>query len=295
MVQNTSVRIHMPTSVGDLWRLIRYGRKRRLASADLYLHHFKDKSGIEVGGPSKMFRTVLPIYATAASLDGVNFARRTVWEDSIDESKSYLYYKARAGRQFIREATHLSGIPSNSYQFLISSNCLEHIANPLRALEEWLRVVEPNGLLMLILPNKESNFDHRRLVTSFEHLLDDYRNQTEEDDLTHLEEILALHDLSRDPLAGDSRNFTERSLKNFENRCLHHHVFDAPLIQRVFEHFGVHIEHIDTTRTDYLALGTIKKRAAPSPLPPQCRVFAPTSARAPHRRRRHLDQSRICQ
>ena len=41
-----------------------------------------------------MFRTVLPIYATAASLDGVNFARQTVWEDSIDRSKSYLYYKA---------------------------------------------------------------------------------------------------------------------------------------------------------------------------------------------------------
>ena len=69
-----------------------------------------------------MFRTVLPIYAAAASLDGVNFARQTVWEDSIDESKPYLYYKARAGKQFIREATHLSGIPSNSYQFLISSN-----------------------------------------------------------------------------------------------------------------------------------------------------------------------------
>ncbi len=177
----------MPTSLGDLWRLLRYGRRRRLASADFYLRHFRGKSGIEIGGPSKIFRTVLPVYTSVAALDGVNFAHQTVWEGSIDESKPYHYYKARAGKQFIRESTHLDGIPSNSYQFLISTNCLEHIANPLKELEEWLRVVEPNGLLLLILPKKESNFDHRRPVTSFEHLLDDYKNQTEEDDLTHLE------------------------------------------------------------------------------------------------------------
>lgn len=249
----------MPTSIGDLWRLLRYGKRRRLASADFYLRHFRGKSGIEIGGPSKIFRTVLPVYASVAALDGVNFAHQTVWENSIDESKPYRCYKAKAGKQFIREATHLDGIPSNSYQFLISTNCLEHVANPLKALEEWLRVVEPNGLLVLILPKKESNFDHRRPVTSFEHLLDDYKNQTEEGDLTHLEEIMALHELSRDPPAGDAKHFRERSLKNFENRCLHHHVFDAPLIQRMFEHFGVHLVRADTTRTDYLALGTIRK------------------------------------
>jgi SAM-dependent methyltransferase len=203
---------------------------------------------------------VLPVYAAAASLDGVNFAHQTVWEGVINESRPYRYYKAMAGKQYIREATRLDGIPSNSYQFLISTNCLEHTANPLQALEEWLRVVEPNGLVMLILPKKESNFDHLRPVTLFEHLLDDYKNQTGEDDLTHLEEILALHDLSKDPPAGDPEQFRERSLKNFENRCLHQHVFDAPLIQRMFEHFGVQLLRADTTRTDCLALGTITKK-----------------------------------
>jgi SAM-dependent methyltransferase len=249
----------MPTSFGDFWRLLRYGRKRRLATADRYLQQFRAKSGIEIGGPSKIFRTVLPVYASVAALDGVNFAHQTVWEGCIDEAKPYRYYKAKAGRQFIREATHLDGILSNSYQFLISTNCLEHVANPLKALEEWLRIVEPNGLLLLVLPKKESNFDHRRPVTSFEHLLDDYKNQTGEDDLTHLEEILALHDLSRDPPAGDAAHMRERSLHNFDNRCLHHHVFDLPLIQRLFEHFGVPLVRADTTRTDYLALGKVRK------------------------------------
>jgi SAM-dependent methyltransferase len=249
----------MPASFGDLWRPLRYGRSRRLATADLYLRQLRQKRGLEIGGPSKIFRTILPVYASVSSLDGVNFAHQTVWESSVDESRRFCYYKAKSGKQFIREATHLDGIPSNSYQSLISTNCLEHVANPLKALEEWLRVVEPNGLVLLIFPKKESNFDHRRSVTSFEHLIDDYKNQTGEDDLTHLEEILALHDLSRDPLAGDAVQFSARSRKNFENRCLHHHVFDAPLIERMFEHFGVLLVRADATRTDYLALGKVRK------------------------------------
>src|SRR5579859_2378300 len=119
----------MPTSIGDLWRLLRYGRRRRLVSADIYLRHFRGKSGIEIGGPSKIFRTILPAYASVSALDGVNFSHQTIWEGRIDEAKPYNYYKTKSGRQFIRDATQLDGIPSNGYQFLLSSNCLEHVAN----------------------------------------------------------------------------------------------------------------------------------------------------------------------
>jgi hypothetical protein len=41
-----------------------------------------------------------------------------------------------------------------------------------------------------------------------------------------LPEILEKHDLMRDVAAGSIQNFQERSLNNFSNRCLHHHVFD---------------------------------------------------------------------
>ncbi len=54
----------------------------------------------------------------------------------------------------------------------------------------------------------------------------DWQNKTTEDDLFHLPEILERHDLSRDPLAGSLEQFRARSLDNFNNRCLHHHVFD---------------------------------------------------------------------
>ena len=38
-------------------------------------------------------------------------------------------------------------------------------------------------------------------------MLDDFSHDTQEDDLTHLPEILQLHDLSMDPPAGMRNNF----------------------------------------------------------------------------------------
>ena len=57
-------------------------------------------------------------------------------------------------------------------------------------------------------------------------MFEDFKNGTGEDDLTHLPEILELHDLACDVGAGTFEQFRARSLENFSNRCLHHHVFD---------------------------------------------------------------------
>jgi hypothetical protein len=54
-----------------------------------------------------------------------------------------------------------------------------------------------------LLPDKRRTFDHRRPVTTLAHLIADLNADMAEDDLTHLPEILALHDLERDPDAGN--------------------------------------------------------------------------------------------
>ncbi|OBI15431.1 hypothetical protein A5712_28315 [Mycobacterium sp. E2327] len=241
----------------DLFFTLKYAGQR-LPLRQKYQSFVDRKYGIEIGGPSLLFKTVLPLYQFAGGLDGVNFATDTVWEGSIEAGNDYKYYPRRRGRQFIAEATDLAEIGSSRYEFLLSSNCLEHVANPLKALIEWKRVIQPGGALILVLPNKESNFDHRRPFTRFEHLLDDFNGDVGEDDLTHLDEILALHDLPMDPPAGDLEHFRQRSLKNFENRTLHHHVFDVPLIEKVLHHVGFEILDTTITRTDFFALGLKK-------------------------------------
>lgn len=206
---------------------------------DVYLKCFIGKKGIEIGGPSGVFSTVIPVYQVMAALDGCNFSAQTIWEGNIAEGENYNYFENKKGFQYICEASNLEMIPSGKYDFLIASHCLEHCANTLKTVNEWLRVLKKDGVILLILPYKKVTFDHNRLVTTFEHLLDDLEKDVDETDLTHLDEILELHDLNRDLAAGTKEQFMKRSLENHKNRCLHHHVFDFKLLRKIFKYYNI--------------------------------------------------------
>lgn len=212
---------------------------------------FEGKIGLEIGGPSGIFRRngLLPVYAIAARIDNCNFGDQTIWEGAIKQGATFHYDKRHApGYQYITEATDLSCIVSNPYDFILSSHALEHIANPLQALSEWIRVLKEQGLLILVVPHKDGTFDHRRPVTSIAHLIQDFEQQSTEADMTHLDEILKLHDLAMDPEAGDFQAFKRRSENNLQNRTLHHHIFDTRLAVEVIHHMGLQILAVEVLR-----------------------------------------------
>ncbi len=234
-------------------------RRRELPGFRAFHDLFADKIGLEIGGPSSVFRPrdILPVYACAARVDGVNFASTTLWEGEIREGMTYRYAHRRVGRQYVGEGSQLDRIADGTYDFVLSSHSLEHSANPIKCVAEWIRVLKPGGAMLLILPDARFTFDHRRPVASFEHLMGDFRDGKGEDDLTHLDEILALHDLDRDPGALGAENFRARSLRNRENRALHQHVFDASLVEQILHHFGIRPLYADTAPPFHLiALGT---------------------------------------
>lgn len=233
----------------------------RAARYKKYQKYLKNKNGIEIGGPSPIFNQTgrLPIYPVISNLDGCNFSRKTIWEGQIEEGKdNFNYYRKKVGYQYICEAIDLSRIKSEKYDFVISSNTLEHIANPLQAMKEWLRILKPKGYLLLILPNKKFTFDHRRPTTKFTHLLIDFQNNVDERDLTHLKEIMRLHDLDLDPDAGDKKAFKKRSLNNYLNRCLHHHIFDQKLMRKIYNYFALKILDKQLIKGDIIILGRKK-------------------------------------
>ena len=188
---------------------------------------------VDIGGPSSIFRD---IYDKVDLVDIVNFS--TVNEWNKQGLGNVFEYKEKKGSVIINDATDLEGIEDNSYDLVLSSNNLEHIANPLKALLEWKRILKRNGRLVVVVPNKKKCFDHNRDDVTFKHLLDDYNNEVTEADLTHLDEILEKHDLSMDEQAGTYEEFKNRSLYNFENRCLHHHVFNEEVLMKI----GVFLE-----------------------------------------------------
>lgn len=53
------------------------------------------------------------------------------------------------------DAQFLDGIADNSFDFLHSSHCLEHLHSPLEGLRNWLRVVKPGGHIVITIPDED--------------------------------------------------------------------------------------------------------------------------------------------
>jgi len=199
-----------------------------------------NKIGLEIGGPSP---TGYILYKNAKNIDNVVFSKNTVWSNHTDE---YNYYANKKGKVIVNDAVNISLVQNECYDFVFSSHSLEHIANPLKAINEWLRIIKEDGYVIIIVPEKSVCFDHKRKYSDFSTLLSQYEKNVGEDDLSTLPEILLNHDLSMDPPAGNLGNFTKRSLDNFNNRCLHHYVYNDDLLMDICNFFKTEFIYKET-------------------------------------------------
>jgi SAM-dependent methyltransferase len=63
----------------------------------------------------------------------------------------------------------------NTVDFVISSHVIEHFYDPVKTIQEWLRVVKPNGYVFMIVPHKERMFDAAKPRTTLAELI--YRHK----------------------------------------------------------------------------------------------------------------------
>jgi predicted SAM-dependent methyltransferase len=225
-----------------------------LKSFRLYLPYVKDKWGLEIGGPSDVFRkgNPTPVYEVAGRVDNCDFSKANVW---AQHSENFVFNPEKAsGSSLFCEGSALTRVPDSTYDFVLSSHNLEHFANPIKALKEWQRVLIRGGALILALPYYQDTFDHLRQPTSVDHMFADFEQNIGEDDLTHLPEILEKHDLTRDLAAGSKQNFHRRSLENFSNRCLHHHVFDERNSRELLSRVGFKVLSVETVAPPHICI-----------------------------------------
>ena len=214
------------------------------------------KIGLEIGGPSSIFRAnhLIPVYRCAKALDSCNFSETTVWTKENERD----VFAGSLRNTFISDATDMSSLRDECYDFVLACQVMEHVANPLRALNEWRRLVRPGGAVLIIVPHKLRTFDVRRPSTSMQHLIEDFETKTPETDLTHLDEELRLHDWRRDPEGGGPEEFRARCLVNIDNRCIHHHVFRPELLAECFAFCGLETVNL-TVEYPYYIVGMGKR------------------------------------
>ena len=211
------------------------------------------KSGLEIGGPSFVFESALPVYRHIQFLDNCVFAEVTHWEGARGAGETFRFDSGkRTGNNFITEGATLDGIGDGQYDVVLSSHCLEHIANPLKALKNWKRVLKAGGFLLLVLPDKHRTFDYRRPVTPLAHLVDDYARNTGETDMSHVEEFVTLWNYRKYPIARSVDEHRLRYKDNYHKRLLHHHVFDLKSAVAMVSHSGFRILSSERLRPNHL-------------------------------------------
>lgn len=66
-------------------------------------------------------------------------------------------------------------LPGQSEDFILSSHVVEHLPNVVAAFVEWNRIVRDGGYIFMIVPLPSAlPADHDRVLTSFEHFIEDY-------------------------------------------------------------------------------------------------------------------------
>jgi hypothetical protein len=221
-----------------------------------YQELFRDKSALEIGGPTPLFgedAKCFPIYSVLSRLDNCNFSDKTVWS-SVKEGDPIECVGNRPGKQIVDDGCQLAKFKNSSYEIIINSHVVEHLANPIKALFRWKEVLTEGGILVMVIPHKDGTYDHRRPVTSMAHIIDDFNHNTPESDTTHFDEVLRLHDLKRDSTVSNSHEHLRRTNNNEIYRVVHHHVFDTLLVCTIVDYCGFEIVGVEQIRPYHIVL-----------------------------------------
>ncbi|MFC1559499.1 methyltransferase domain-containing protein [Candidatus Margulisiibacteriota bacterium] len=213
-----------------------FGKKIR--NYNIYYKNLNGKNGIDIGGPSEMFKKgkILPIYPIVKSVDICNI------------------HPVSADIKYLCDALELKMISSEAYDFVLSSHTIEHIANPLKALTEWLRILKGKGIILLVVPNKERTIDHKRPVTALAHLIEDFKGNVGADDDTHSQEILELVDPTYDFGPYNRQVFEDLVKNNSAKRVMHLHVYNKQLLIEIFNYLGLQILSVDEIMPCHIAI-----------------------------------------
>ncbi len=58
----------------------------------------------------------------------------------------------------LKRGTDANALPEGIWDYVFSSHCLEHLTNPIAALEHWLTRIRPGGVLFVYLPHPDMTY-----------------------------------------------------------------------------------------------------------------------------------------
>jgi SAM-dependent methyltransferase len=154
-----------PTKRRVLWRL---HNTRDSALAHRWLDGLK---GVEIGGAAH----------NAFHLDTLN-VDRTRDMDTVYKREELECAGVAMAVDVVAEGDDLP-FPDEAFDFVLASHVLEHLPDPIRALQEWRRVAR--RYVFVVLPHRDRTFDRDRPVTPVDELLRRHEHGLRSDEDRH--------------------------------------------------------------------------------------------------------------
>jgi len=203
------------------------------------------KKIIEIGGPSNNNNFINKFYQYCSKITIINFEEEnnmsiTTGASTDNNINKILMINTNNCELFIEEN-------KGKYDILLTSHVIEHQANPIKMIQLWKTLLNDNGIIISILPNKDFCFDYARPVTKLCKLITKYENNIMEDDVSEIPQMIEYYKSNPDKLLEFKThpNMTVDEFINYQNyfynnpkelerkRPIHHHVFDLNLLKEI--------------------------------------------------------------
>lgn len=176
----------------------------------------RNRDGLEIGGPSNCNN----IYNNINKLDNITIFKNGEREYNIKNKK--------LGVEYVKDTTNLTNIKNNTYDFILVSNTLEYIANPIKAIKEWLRILKQNGFIIMIFDNISETDDNKFHLKK---IIENYEKNIGEDDLSVLPSILSK--------SKTNETFIRECLNNYHLRKIEHFNYNEKLLSGIIEYLDL--------------------------------------------------------
>jgi len=157
------------------WRN-RIRKKYKGKSNPLVERYLYGKNGIEIGGSGKSYglERQKGSYANVDIIDAKTRARNKGWEKS----------------QLVNILASGDDLPFKNevFDYVFNSHVIEHFFDPLKAIEEWFRVLKKGGYICMVIPYKDRTFDRNRDITDVDELMLRNTNRISCTDYAHRKE-----------------------------------------------------------------------------------------------------------
>jgi SAM-dependent methyltransferase len=156
----------------------------------------------------------------------------------------------------VDDAERLATFGDASVDFVIANHVLEHLEDPIEALENLLRIVRPGGVLLITLPDARHTFDAPRERTTVQHLRRDHEEGPHTSRRAHYEDwARAIEGLPEPQVAARADEFAEQDARH------HFHVWELDTFLELVRALGLPC-HVVEARAYSIEFAVVLRRSA---------------------------------